>query len=110
MFAPAQSPQSLPIQTHIVVLRQRLGAVHCPNSGDHIEVSTGLGFPQETNFAKIFFLIWHFERVTFTDSRTSNRSRRAISAQRLIVVDILVFPANDWNISIRTGRAVKSAR
>src|ERR1035437_1241795 len=110
MFATTEAPKPLPIETHIIVLCQGLSAIHRANSRDHIEVATRLGFPQETDFPKIFLLIRDFERVAFTDGRTRNRSRCAISAQRLIVVDILVFPANDWNIGIRTSRAVKGTR
>src|ERR1035437_3510438 len=110
MFAASQSPKSLPIQTHIIVLRQRLGAVHCPNSGDHIEMSACLCLAQEADFTKILLLIRYFESVALTNSGTGNRGRYTIGAQRLIVVDILVFPANDWNIGIRTSRAVKRTR
>src|ERR1035437_9487648 len=110
MFATTEAPKSLPIQTHIIVLRQRLGAVHCPNSGDHIEMSACLCLAQEADFTKILLLIRHFESVALTNSGTGNRGRYTIGAQRLIVVNILIFPANHWNICISTRSAVKRTR
>src|ERR1035437_10275360 len=107
MFTASESPKPLPIETHIVVLRQRLGAIHRPNPRDDIEVTTRLGFPQETDFPKILLLIRDFEGMAFANGRTCNRSRCAISAQRLIVIDVLIFSTNHRDISIRTGRAIK---
>src|ERR1035437_3327044 len=110
MFAATQTPKSLPIETHIIVLRQGLSAIHGANPRDHIEVATRLGFPQETDFPKIFLLIRHFEGVAFTDSGTGNSRRHAISAQRLIIVNVLVFSTDHRDICISTSCAVKGAR
>src|ERR1035437_4968726 len=59
-FVTSEPPQSLPIETHIIVLGERLGAVHLPNSGDNAKMSPCLGFSQQTDFPKILLLIRDF--------------------------------------------------
>src|ERR1035437_28844 len=110
MFAPTETPKSLPIETHIVVLRQRLGAIHLPNSGDHAKMSPCLGFSQQTDFTKILLLIGDFEGMAFANGGTSNRRRYTIRACGLIIIDVLIFPTDHGDICIRTGGAIKRTR